>query len=254
MKRLLAVFLAALLLWGCAPVDVPETRPRETAATDPVETMPTQSVPTQSMPTQPAEAPSPETLPAQTQPESYTLQLHAAVPIFSGPTYDAFCERIVGEDGVYTIVEEAEDPEGIRWGRLKSGAGWVDLAAAQVYTPVTAAFTDDALLQSGAYIQAVTDDSEYAASLTFRAREEVRGVAVTRLEPDMADFDGYEITETLYTIHELLPGMPLVVEVVFYGDMTAYGITFTTPDETIHFYAVTVSGRNGMLVMEEYTP
>lgn len=246
MKRLFIFVLIAALLCGCTPAPIPETQPTTPVPTDAVETVPAPTDPVQTMP--------PETVPVETESGSYTLRLHAAVPIFSDPTYDAFCERIVGEDGVYTIVEEVEDPEGIRWGKLKSGAGWVDLAAAERYTPVTAAYADDALLQSGAYIEAISSDSEYATTIAFRAREKVLGVAVTRLEPDMTDFDGYEITETLYTIHELLPGMPLVVDVEFYGDMTAYGITFATPDETYYFCAVTVSGRNGMLVMEEYEP
>lgn len=258
MKRFLILFLlTAVLLSGCTLPDMPEifptyiTHPTHPETVPP--TLPTEAtVPAPTGTTEPA-----PTVPAQTQPSRplpYTLRLHAAVPIYDIPSYDGLCKRVVGKDGVYTIVEEVTDAEGNLWGRLKSGVGWVDLNAAEHYTPVTAAFADDVLLGSGDYIQCTAGESEYATAIAFRAREALRDVSVTLLEQDMTDFEGYQTAETLCTLRQLLPGMPLVAEVVFYGDMTAYGITCTTADNTTHFYAVTVSGRNGALVMEEYTP
>lgn len=45
--------------------------------------------------------------------------------IYEGPSYDSGIADIIGEAGVYTIVEECTDDYGNIWGRLKSGAGWI---------------------------------------------------------------------------------------------------------------------------------
>jgi hypothetical protein len=60
-------------------------------------------------------------------PESYTMHLLAAVQIFSEPSYDGKFVQAIGLDGVYTIVEESVDTDGSYWGKLKSGAGWINL-------------------------------------------------------------------------------------------------------------------------------
>lgn len=48
-------------------------------------------------------------------------------PIYSGPGYEYLYEGTVEIAGVYTIVEESYDGFGNLWGRLKSGAGWIDI-------------------------------------------------------------------------------------------------------------------------------
>jgi hypothetical protein len=58
------------------------------------------------------------------------------VEIFNGPGYDSVFARSVGQDGVYTIVEEAW-VDGHCWGKLKSGAGWVMLESYSVFEPYT---------------------------------------------------------------------------------------------------------------------
>ena len=251
MKRFAVILLCAVLLCGCAAVDTPVTEPtvpatQETApaATDPVETLPPETAPqeTEPVPTEPS-----ETVP-------YTTALHAAVPIFGGPSYDEMPLRIVGEDGVYTIVEEVTDAEGNLWGRLKSGAGWVDLSALDLSVPVTAAFADEALLIDGNYHAYTGETPDYITKIAFRAREQVTDVQLSALEPDWERGDGYMVDRPLYILPALEPGMPRVAELAFLGDMTAYGLSFTDSDGEVHHYAVTISGRNGMLLMQEYTP
>jgi len=64
---------------------------------------------------------------AQANAESYTRRLTADEEIYLGPGFDFDYAGDVGEDGVYTIVDEAVCEEGYIWGKLKSGAGWVML-------------------------------------------------------------------------------------------------------------------------------
>lgn len=253
MKRIVALLLAAMLLCGCSPLEFLETMPTAPSiprhdATQPSQTIPAETAPSETVPT--------ETVPSETEAavfSPYTLRLHAAVPILCEPTYDAFCTRIVEADGVYTIVEETLDAEGNRWGRLKSGAGWVDLDAAEIYTPVTAAYADDRLLGSGCHETFTAVASEYLTRLAFRAREPVTDVRICQLEPNPENWESYT-AQVLYTCPALKPGRPLVAEVVFYGDMTAYGISCRDASGNEHHYAVTVSGRNGMLEVTQYIP
>ena len=261
MKRFVIILLCAALLCGCTPKDVPATEPSEptvpatqTQETTPADTEPAETLPPETVPqeTEPAQTEPAETAPVQSVP--YTIALHAAVPIFGGPSYDEIPLRVVEQDGVYTIVEEVTDAEGNRWGCLKSGAGWVDLSALDMTVPVTVAYADEPLLIDGNYIPYCWETSDYVTKVAFRAREVLKDVQLCELEPDWDRGNGYTVSRPLLVLAALEPGMPLVAELAFLGDMTAYGLTCTDADGEVHHYAVTISGRNGMLLMQEFVP
>ncbi len=52
---------------------------------------------------------------------SYTVTLEGATWVYQQPSFDSVCVQSVGEDGIYTIVEEAWDSAGRLWGRLSPG-------------------------------------------------------------------------------------------------------------------------------------
>ena len=57
----------------------------------------------------------------------YTVKVSVTeLRIRSGPGTDTQSQGFI-EPGVYTIVEEANGPGAKRWGKLKSGAGWISL-------------------------------------------------------------------------------------------------------------------------------
>ena len=61
----------------------------------------------------------------------YTVKVTVTeLRIRSGPGTDTQAQGII-EPGVYTIVEEADGPGAKRWGKLKSGAGWISLDYAE---------------------------------------------------------------------------------------------------------------------------
>jgi len=181
----------------------------------------------------------------------YTVSLAAWVPIYEEPGYDFACKRIVGEDGIYTITAECLDEEGSVWGKLKSGVGWVDLTRVRTMgqPPVTATHADVLDLNYETYYHVVIEKSPHMSKIAFRANETVTDVAVTALE--YADW-GYMPVQTLHAQPLMQKGTYLVAGVVFYGDMTAYGISFRDAQGMERHYAVTVSGRNGDLEMQEY--
>lgn len=175
-------------------------------------------------------------------------------PVFTGPGYDEYCVATVQEAGVYTIVEEAEDDEGHLWGRLKSGLGWIDLTHVRSQEiaawPVSAAYAADCPPKNACHAFWMAED-DTTAWIVLRAYEPLTDVRL--VEWDMAEAD-YADPQTLYVLPELTPDTPLLAGVVFYGDMTTYGLIFTDAAGQQRAFAVSISGRNGMLVLDEILP
>ena len=246
--------LCAMLLCSCSKTDG-QSEPSgsgSTSKSDVSISAPAQSSPQENQPDQSTPA---QSEPEKIQPEArvpYTIPLEVATPVYSGPSYDWEYAQIVDQDGVYTIVEEAVDEEGNLWGRLKSGVGWVDLTYVRsdraVNAPLTASFADKALLSGGNYHQFMAGDAEKGVQIAFRAREDLKDVSITSL-----DLEG-KAERTLHTQDALTEEKPLVVQVLFYGDLTAYGISFTDSSGNARNFAVYISGRNGALVLQESTP
>ena len=70
----------------------------------------------------------PQTPPAGQPAVPFLGQVTAdALHIRSGPSTDTPIVDTIRDHGVYTIVETASGPGASRWGKLKSGSGWVSL-------------------------------------------------------------------------------------------------------------------------------
>ena len=78
----------------------------------------------------PPATPAPET--QQTLP--YTLRMKGNTPVHEGPGTEYDFISTIGADGTFTIVEEATDTDGNKWGKLKSGLGWVNISLLGSYT------------------------------------------------------------------------------------------------------------------------
>lgn len=117
--------------------------------------------------------------------------------------------------------------------------------------PVTAVLASEELLAGMDYHEALTNDSEYAVKLLFRANEALTDVYFSALS---YEDDGKIGEEKLLSVPELRPDNPLVVSVVFYGDMTTYGISFTDAGGNARHYSVYLSGKDGSLQLSEYRP
>lgn len=183
--------------------------------------------------------------------DSYTVALDAWVPIYDSPSeMDAVCVGIIGEDGVFTIINEVQDELGNVWGELKSGAGWVNLNYVRYMgqPPMTAYFADVINSIDAEWCDIVVDDSEYMTRIAFRANERLNNVKFTTLRYG----DMYEVEEEHRWIHWMEEDTYFVAGVVFYGDMTTYGISFVDAEGNERYYAVSISGMNGSLVMNEY--
>ncbi len=184
--------------------------------------------------------------------ESYTVKLGSWVQIFEDPGYDYVYVRDVGEDGVYTIVAEFLDDEGNYWGRLKSGAGWVNLTEVRTMGDpvITAGYADEKLISEGGYVFYSMHDSEYVTKVVFRAHEFLQDAELCLLDYD--EYGNYIHAGELYSFSQFFEDTPFVAELLFQGDMTTYGISFTDEAGTERTFALYISGRNGSLVLDEY--
>lgn len=170
-------------------------------------------------------------------------------PIFSGPSYDYDYMGIISEAGSYTIVNACWDEEGNLWGELKSGSGWVDMTDISIDnsnpSPLSVGYADGNLLSSHNYHWAELSDSDYDCTIAFRAYEKLENVTIYTM---CVGENGLVPGEDLFFLTEMTPDRPIVAELSFPGDMSAYGISFAGADGKVVAYVVTISGRNGMLV------
>ena len=58
----------------------------------------------------------------------YTTNISEGTAIYAQPNSSSSYVRAVEASGIFTIVEEAYDAQNNLWGKLKSGAGWVQLS------------------------------------------------------------------------------------------------------------------------------
>ena len=253
------LILLSLVLTGCSQKSTPpSTAPEETttpaAATIPVETSGPEETTVPVMTTAPVETEAPAAG-APTESEAAALPYlqridRADQSIFSGPGYDYTFAGTVRERGTYTIVEEAWDSEGNLWGRLKSGAGWVNLTEIRNSSTIliSANYADENLLLHGDYHYFPGEKAEYCISVAIRAYGNLRDVTLFAYEFHEDDFvPGADF----YTLPAMTPEMPLVAELAFPGDMSMYGIRFLDEKGETHICTIYISGRNGALVLTE---
>ena len=232
MKRLLcAVAALCLLLCACgAPV--------ETSA--PTET----TLPPVTEPVIESTAPPETTAPAV---QEYTHRIEdPETMLYAGPAFLSGAVAMVEEAGTYTIVEEALDSDGNTWGRLKSGAGWICLTEPAL-API---YADYAAESFNAYHAYWSDETDYITSIGFTPAEKLTNVRFGLL--DWFETESWQMAEELYTMDEIDPDHAFLAQVVFWGDMTTYGISFTDADGAERHFAVSISGKDGSLVCQEY--
>ena len=232
MKRLLcAVAALCLLLCAC-------DAPSETTA--PAET----TLPPVTEPVIETTAPVETTAPAV---QEYTHRIEdPETMLYAGPAFLSGAVAMVEEAGTYTIVEEAIDADGNTWGRLKSGAGWICLTE----PPLAPIYADYAAESFNAYHAYWSDETDYITSIGFTPAEKLTNVRFGLL--DWFETESWQMAEELYTMDEIDPDHAFLAQVVFWGDMTTYGISFTDADGAERHFAVSISGKDGSLVCQEY--
>ncbi len=246
MKRTLIMILAlTFLLSACArPLpqeQLPASNPQIIVSTDPEETP---APPSAVVPVQPEE-------PAQSLPYLEKIT-KTTLEIMEGPGYQHPFVMVI-DPGTYTIVEETTDESGLLWGRLKSGAGWIDLTYSReitnVFGPITVSDTAADFEGTHTFVQEGFTDwgSHYLITTTE---------TVTDLQLRSCDFldKGPTPAKVIYQLDQLQPGEGLRATLLFYGDLTNYALTYTDGQGQTHTCTMMLSGRDGSLVVQEYAP
>ncbi len=173
------------------------------------------------------------------------------LPIYSAPGGNKV--GTVQVAATYTIVEERL-LDGVLWGRLKSGAGWINLsrlesAPAQSLS-VTAKLADENFLLHGAYYTLGDARSDYSVPIMLQTTQNVDEVDLYTLETTDR---GFALGLHLGSLPQLQADTPLVVWIDFPGDMSGGALT-VWQNGTAHYWMITLSGLDGSAVITEFTP
>ena len=248
-KRILAWLILGVILFaaGCSdpPPEIPDVTDSGTGTDNSPLPQTDETAPTTAASEPKATAPAKET--------PYTLKItRPDIMIYKGSGYDHDPVGKLVDIGTYTIVEESLDAEGIRWGKLKSGIGWIDLDKAAMATgmiPITLEEISKAEYKALNCHAHVIEDAPHTRYLLLEAYEPLRDIRFCYM--DFAE-DGFVPGEEICTLEEMKPGKPLVIGVIFHGDFTTFGLSLTCDGGYKASYRIYESGRNGGIEMQEY--
>ena len=250
-KTLLSLSLAlVLLLTGCG-------KSTGSSSGDTLPTAPA-TTPELTTPSVPEITPDP-TVPSQSQPdetqpqEGYIERIPLAdQSIFSEPSYESIFVGVVGKATNYTIVEEATDSQGNLWGKLKSGAGWVDLteirSGVREKLPVTVNLADQAVIEDKNTIRFTQSQYDYLFVVAFRPNQTVTNFRLYNM--DLGE-EKLEFGELLFTADRLTPQTPLVADLYLPGDLSTCAIVYEDAEGVTRCFYVADSLWNGTITMHE---
>ena len=129
-------------------------------------------------------------------------------------------------------------------------------AAPAAPTPAKPAFLTAALVQGRLpeeFLEFQEEPTGYEVQVIFATDRPVTDFRFLALTPREAGKALAWDTETLYTLEVFSPQVPLVVTTTFAGDLPGRGISYTDTDGTLRQYALSLSGKDGSLLLEEFT-
>lgn len=256
-KMLVVLLLLALMLSGCVrsgpsaqqPQPSDDAAPSQQAPTDETPEIPEEpsqkpsETPTEEPSEDPTEPPS-ETPVDPTEPEGELQRVSwAGFMIFSAPSYDSTPVQPL-PTGTYTMVDAAQDDEGLHWGKLKSGLGWICLSHIREFNQPVAIGQADAGLEDKC--EFTYSEDPYSIPLVIHACEKVTDIEIytcylgdAQMEPDAL----------IYQKQLLEKNEMMVIRVNFPGDFTTYEVRLTDAAGMTRRYLVSVSGRNGAVAV-----
>ncbi len=124
---------------------------------------------------------------------------------------------------------------------------WLCACSGSGEVPMTAEFAETDMTVDNMFI---AEDSEYISYIIFTAQDHVKDVRVYAM--DFVE-DGFVPAQELYAADKMQRGETLLGGVVFWGDMTTYGMSLTDSSGTQRSYEMTMSGKDGSLIFSETT-
>ncbi len=123
-----------------------------------------------------------------------------------------------------------------------------------VPTPIRAHRAEDVLYNFSDYDEFFADSNDFRESVVFVADHDVHDFKVLAITLENVEDDGTMTfsTEELYNLDILTPEHPLLVHMTFYGTIPHYGISYTDNNGIVHNFAVTQSGMDGSLLLNQF--
>ena len=175
------------------------------------------------------------------------------IEILTQPNNGEFVDYI--QPGTYTITEEFTDENGTLWGRLQSGAGWVDLTYIRLVTnvagPISAKYASaEGLTADHVYLYDQTQNL-YQTGILLRTAETVYDISLCLLDYLKINFSN---SEELFHLDVWTPEEDFYAGVIFFGDFTTFGLSYADAEGVRHYCTLSQSGRDGSHLLQEYTP
>ena len=114
----------------------------------------------------------------------------------------------------------------------------------------------DLLARPEDYDLLVLDESEYRVDVAITASEPVTGIQVASLTLEEVGEDdvGFRIEAVLGTLDAIKPGRPFVVAMAFPGSIPNTALIFTGPDGAVCCCTISMSGKDGSLLLIPFEP
>lgn len=204
--------------------------------------------------TEPSTEPVSTTVPEEPD-NSFTVYIHrGSFPVRAACRYGEPAIGTVGQAGTYTIVEEYHNEIGLRFGKLKSGVGWIDLTRLEIEQSATeiifAVETNDSEIGSHPvrWVSSRTaPDLRYVELIPSKT---LKNISIYTLEQENGD----PTTPELLHIDHWSAGEPIIVALSF-GSTKVYGIRATQDSNTLYFnLQPSYSGESRYYRVSSYTP
>jgi len=119
---------------------------------------------------------------------------------------------------------------------------------ASYFTPIQLESITKDVVNENEYHVFIKEESEYTQYLLLTPSEKLSDISLTLME---LTEDGLVPGEKLYTLDELDVDKPLAVGVVFYGDFTTYGLSFSGESGNKCNYIIYTSGKDGSVILQK---
>lgn len=181
--------------------------------------------------------------------ETFDLMIGGGAPV-SPPMYIRLVTKadrdnyidIRTEDVEKFISENREEKSATETSELLCG-----YPKASYFNPITLeSITKDAVNETENHVF-IKEESEYTQYLLLKPSEELSDINLALME--LTD-EGIVLGEKLYTLDRLNVEKSLVVGVVFYGDLTTYGLSFKGVSGNECNYIIYTSGKDGSVILE----
>lgn len=106
------------------------------------------------------------------------------------------------------------------------------------------------------YEEYADSNSDSQSKVVFIPLMELKNFKILDLEYVDIHEDGeiFFIPTEKYQLPIFKPDKPLLVNLAFFGTIPNCGIAYTDNEDIIHYYAISISGMDGSLILHEFTP